>query len=103
MEDNYTRYAKVFKAFCDENRLVILQMLGSGEKCACKLQDELSIGQPTLSHHMKILCESGVVNARKSGKWTYYSINPSGRRMAIDLLNQLTEIDSTDPDCDCME
>lgn len=103
MENNYARYAKVFKAFCDDNRLVILQMLRSGEKCACKLQDVLNIGQPTLSHHMKILCESGVVNARKAGKWTYYSINPSGRRMAIDLLTQLSEITRNEPDCDCQE
>ena len=103
MEDANTRHARVFKAFCDENRLVILQMLRSGEKCACKLQDVLSIGQSTLSHHMKILCESGIVNARKEGKWTYYSINPAGRGMAIELLTQLTEVTSDEPDCDCRE
>ena len=103
MENENTKYAKVFKAFCDENRLVILRMLCGGEKCACKLQDVLSIGQSTLSHHMKILCESGIVNARKEGKWTYYSINPAGREMAMQLLAQFTEVTSTEPDRDCQD
>ena len=49
----------ICKALSDENRLRILQMLRSGEKCACKLLEELNISQPTLSHHMKILCDSG--------------------------------------------
>lgn len=52
---NHSEDAKVFKAFCDVNRLRILEMLSTGEKCACKLLDELQIGQSTLSHHMKIL------------------------------------------------
>ena len=103
MENENTKHAKVFKAFCDENRLAILQMLCGGEKCACKLQDVLSIGQSTLSHHMKILCESGIVNARKEGKWMYYSINPAGREMAMQLLKQFTEVTSTEPDRDCQD
>ena len=56
--------AKVFKAFCDENRLQILEMLRSGEKCACVLLENLQISQSTLSHHMKILCDSGIVASR---------------------------------------
>ena len=103
MENENTKHAKVFKAFCDENRLTILQMLCSGEKCACKLQDALSIGQPTLSHHMKILCESEIVNARKEGKWTYYSINPAARELGFQLMTQYTEVTSNEPDCDCQE
>ena len=62
---NYQNNAKVFKAFCDENRLAILDMLRTGEKCACDLLEELHITQPTLSHHMKILCDAGVVQGRK--------------------------------------
>ena len=49
--------ALIFKAFCDENRVRILNLLRGGEKCACRLLEELSISQPTLSHHMKILVE----------------------------------------------
>ena len=52
MKNNYQNNAKVFKAFCDENRLMILEMLQSGEKCACHLLDNLNISQYTLSHDM---------------------------------------------------
>nr|MDD6334979.1 metalloregulator ArsR/SmtB family transcription factor [bacterium] len=88
MASEYTEVAKVFKAFCDENRLQILEMLHSGEKCACKLLDELHIGQSTLSHHMRILCDSGVVRGRKEGKWVHYSIDPKGAERAKQLLEQ---------------
>ncbi len=81
---------RTFKAFCDENRLQILAMLRSGEKCACKLLEELHIGQSTLSHHMKILCDSGIVVGRKEGKWVHYRIDPEGSAQAIALLTQLT-------------
>ena len=82
--------ARIFKAFCDENRLMILEMLQSGEKCACVLLVKLKVGQSTLSHHMKILIESGIVSARKQGKWTYYSISVAGCGVAVKLLQELT-------------
>lgn len=66
---------KIFKALGDDNRLRILNIIGHQEVCACKLLEFLDIGQPTLSHHMKILCDSGVITARKDGKWTHYKIN----------------------------
>lgn len=88
----YEKNAKVFKAFCDENRLMILELLQTGEKCACKLLEDLKIGQSTLSHHMKILCDSGVVSARKEGKWIHYSICPEGSEYAKELLDKITEI-----------
>ena len=55
MKNNHLNHAQVFKAFCDENRLMILEMLHSGEKCACILLEKLEISQPTLSHYTKIL------------------------------------------------
>lgn len=67
--------ALICKALGDSNRLQIVQMLSDGEKCGCKLLEKFEITQPTLSHHMKILCECGLVNARKEGKWSYYSLN----------------------------
>ena len=108
MASSYKETAIVFKAFCDENRLQILEMLRSGEKCACMLLDELQISQSTLSHHMKILCDSGIVQGRKEGKWVHYSIDPAGAERARKLLNlQITLTDSTDSDmenvCCCME
>ena len=92
MENIYTLNSRVFRAFCDENRLMILEMLQTGEKCACHLLDQMNISQSTLSHHMKILCESGIVVSRKEGKWTYYSISSEGSEYAVELLKQLTEV-----------
>ena len=79
----------MFKALCDENRIKILQLLLDGEKCACKLLEEMSITQPTLSHHMKILVDSGIVNGRKEGKWMHYSISETGIDKAIEYLMYL--------------
>ena len=102
MASEYAAAAKVFKAFCDENRLQILGLLRSGEKCACKLLDELQIGQSTLSHHMKILCDSGVVRGRKEGKWVHYSIDPAGAEQARQrLAQQLTLLPFPEKDRDC--
>lgn len=86
--------ALIFKAFCDENRIRIIKMLRSGEKCACKLLEELNVTQPTLSHHMKILCDSGIVVGRKEGKWTHYSISTEGADYACKCLKEMTMVDS---------
>lgn len=82
--------ARIFKAFCDENRLTILERLREGEKCACELLESLSISQSTLSHHMKILCESGIVQCRVAGKWTHYSLSPDDCAQAVALLKKIT-------------
>ena len=86
----YLDSTKVFMAFCDDTRLKVLEILRGGEKSASVLLKQVSVGQSTLSHHMKILVDSGIVTARKVNKWTYYSICESGREYAIDLLNRLT-------------
>lgn len=93
--------AIIFKAFCDENRIKILQLLITGEKCACMLLEEIKITQPTLSHHMKILCDSGVVTGRKDGKWTHYSISPEGSAYAMNCLQALTQIEVKDKKMSC--
>ena len=86
------RTALVFKALCDENRIRILKLLCGGEKCACKLLQELNISQSTLSHHMKILCDSGIVTGRKEGTWMHYSISSEGAQAAKELLTELTTV-----------
>lgn len=86
-----SEYMRVFKAFTDESRVRVLELLCDGEQCACVLLDDLKIKQPTLSHHMKILCDSGLVTSRKEGKWNYYSINESGCTYASFLINALKE------------
>ena len=95
MENEHSEHAKIFKAFCDEHRLKILKELRNGEKCACVLLNELDISQSTLSHHMGILCKSGIVSSRKEGKWTYYSIDPDGCAYAKELMCQLTLVTDT--------
>lgn len=67
--------ALICKALGDPNRLRIVKMLSDGEKCGCKLLEAFDITQPTLSHHMRILCECGLVETRKEGKWSHYSLN----------------------------
>lgn len=94
MEDQYKKDAAIFKALSDTNRLKILELLRSGEKCACVLLDKLEIGQSTLSHHMKILCDSGIVASRPEGKWTHYSIDPEGSLFAQELLRALTTVNT---------
>lgn len=93
--------AVIFKAFCDENRIRILKLLRTGEKCGCRLLEELRVTQPTLSHHMKILCDSGVVVGRKEGKWTHYSISPDGAAYAALCLTALTSVDAQGDDASC--
>ena len=83
------RTALLFKAFGDENRIRILKLLGSEEKCACRLLAQMHISQPTLSHHMKILCDSGIVQGRKEGKWMHYRIRPEGLQEIRDFLQAL--------------
>ena len=88
MASAYNETVKVFKAFCDENRLKILEQLRTGEKCACRLLEDLHITQPTLSHHMKILCDADIVQGHKDGKWVHYSLNPAGAERAKKLLEE---------------
>ncbi|MGN0579601.1 MAG: ArsR/SmtB family transcription factor [Ruminococcus sp.] len=91
----------LFKALCDENRLQILRLLQDGEKCACKLLEELNITQPTLSHHMKLLCDSELVIGRKEGKWMHYSISSEGAEIAVNVLKELTKTSKNECSSGC--
>ena len=95
MANPYVEQAKVMKAFCDENRLRVLEMLTSGEKCACMLLAHLQIGQPALSYHMKILTESGIVESRQAGKWTHYRLSEAGGAYALELVRSFTTMKET--------
>ena len=67
--------ALICKALSDVNRLQIVQLLTSGEKCASELLEHFAITQPTLSHHMKVLSDCGLLNTRKEGVKIYYALN----------------------------
>lgn len=90
----YQETAKVFKALCDPKRLAILEQLRSGEKCACVLQEPMDLTQSGLSYHMKILCDSGLVDSRQEGKWTHYRLSEAGRDEAVRLLLAVTTPDA---------
>lgn len=90
----YQETAKVFKALCDPKRLAILDQLRSGEKCACVLQEPMDLTQSGLSYHMKILCDSGLVDSRQEGKWTHYRLSEAGRDEAVRLLLAVTTPDA---------
>ena len=89
MQDRYTEDAIIFKALCDEKRLRIIALLKNQEKCACSLIEDMQIGQSSLSYHMKILCESGIITSRQDGKWTHYRINPEGCAYALKRLQKI--------------
>ncbi len=95
----YEERAKIFKALSDERRLRILELLHHGEKCTCILTEEVNMPQSSLSYHMKILCEAGIVTRREDGKWTHYQINKPGSEKAIAVLCEITATDKTDADC----
>lgn len=92
--NTYQENARVFKALCDPKRLAILEQLRSGEKCACVLQEPMELTQSGLSYHMKILCDSGLVESRQDGKWTHYKLSRSGRDRVVSLLIQITTPDA---------
>ena len=82
--------AAICKAMSDINRLRIIEMLIQGEKCGCNLLDELQVTQPTLSHHMKVLSDCGLVISRKDGKWQHYSINRNKFKENNEYITSIT-------------
>lgn len=82
--------ARIFKAFADENRIAILKILKEGEKCGLEILEEMNISQSTLSHHMKILCDSGVTESRRDGKQVYYRISAERAELAADYMRELS-------------
>lgn len=97
---NVIDVAVICKALSDSNRVQIIEMLSQGEKCACKLLEQFNITQPTLSHHMKILCECELVNVRKEGKWSHYSINKKTLRSFQTMIKALDKEEGSDDLCD---
>jgi ArsR family transcriptional regulator len=79
-------YTKILKALSDDTRIQIFEMLRGGTLCACKILEKLNITQPTLSHHMKVLCDCGLVQAEREWKWTYYSLVCPKLNELIDFL-----------------
>jgi ArsR family transcriptional regulator len=98
MDQAYAAYVPLFKAVSDETRLKIIDMLSCGEMCACAILEQFSISQSTLSYHMKILTESGLVNGVRDGAWMRYTLN---KDKTNEVLAFITKITSAKEDCIC--
>lgn len=86
------RTALVFKALADPNRLRLLSIVkgsGEGEACVCDLTEPLDLGQPTVSHHLKILVDAGLLHREKRGTWAYYSLVPGALEQTAGLVATL--------------
>ena len=101
MNRDYKEYALMMKALGDESRVKIFHMLADGELCACKVLEEFEITQPTLSYHMKILCDCGLVNGRRDGIWMKYTINREVYDQLKDFLNQIDPSEKEHNSCVC--
>jgi ArsR family transcriptional regulator, arsenate/arsenite/antimonite-responsive transcriptional repressor len=76
-EEARRELAARFKALADPARIAIVNRLaGAGEVCVCAFVDDLGLSQPTVSHHLRILREAGLVEARRRGTWAYYRLVP---------------------------
>jgi len=88
-EMNNEHFALISKALSDPNRLQIIQMITDQERCACKLLEHFNISQPTLSHHMRILSDCNLIQTRKDGKWSHYSMNMETMEAYKNYVNML--------------
>ncbi len=79
------RAVSLFHALSDETRLSILEMLRAGERCVCDLQEELGAAQSRLSFHLRVLKDAGLVDDRREGRWSYYTIVPGALAEVHDL------------------
>lgn len=97
---NYQKLAELLKVVAEPNRLKIIEILSCGEMCACDILSYFNFTQPTLSHHLKVLENSGLVVVKKKGKWHHYSLNP---KKASFIVNELTKIMSNTENCPCKD
>jgi ArsR family transcriptional regulator len=86
------RLTAMLKALADPNRLEILRVVAAqpGPVCACDIVDRFDLAQPTISHHLKILCDAGLLISRKSGLWRFYSPDPEGLQRINELPSLIT-------------
>lgn len=91
-EPSYKEFATIFKALSDETRLRVIDMLSCKEMSACDILSNFTLSQSTLSYHMKILIEAGVVDARREGLWTKYSINDDTFNRIMDFMPELYKL-----------
>jgi ArsR family transcriptional regulator len=82
--------AQVFKALADPVRLRLVSLIGAhegGEVCVCELTDAFDLTQPTISHHLKVLREAGIIGSERRGTWVYYRLEPAALERMGALLS----------------
>ncbi|MEV4649529.1 metalloregulator ArsR/SmtB family transcription factor [Saccharopolyspora sp. NPDC049357] len=87
--DQAADLAKVFKAIGEPVRLRLLSLIAShagGEACVCDLTDAFELSGPTISHHLKVLREAGVIEGDRRGTWIYYRVKPDTLRLLAESL-----------------
>ena len=91
-------FIKVMKALSDPNRVKLLKMLQTRMMCVCEVQAALGIAQPTVSKHLKLLEDAGLVSRKKEGLWVNYSLTDGSRSpYAATLLGNLKHWLANDP------
>jgi len=88
-EESAAGLARMFKALADPIRLRLLSVIashGGGEVCVCDLIGPFNVSQPTISHHLKVLREAGLVDSERRGTWVYYWVLPAALARLSDLL-----------------
>ena len=81
--------AQVFKALADPVRLRLVSMIGAhqgGEVCVCELTTAFDLTQPTISHHLKVLREAGIIDGERRGTWVYYRLETAALERMAALL-----------------
>ena len=84
------RYARLLKAVAEPTRLRLVSLIAAQENreaCVCDLTEPVGLGQPTVSHHLKILVDAGILHREKRGVWAYYSIVPGALERAAAVLS----------------
>lgn len=84
------RFAQLLKAVAEPTRLRLVSLIAAQENheaCVCDLTEPIGLGQPTVSHHLKILVDAGILHREKRGVWAYYSIIPGALERAAAVLS----------------
>ena len=88
---DFAKESKIFKALSEPVRLQIIDLISCGEMCACEILEFIAISQSTLSHHMNVLIECGLVSSRKDATWVYYTINSEGKKDLHRMIDGLMD------------
>ncbi|MBE6050896.1 MAG: helix-turn-helix transcriptional regulator [Clostridium sp.] len=102
MNEKFDKYAKILKALSDQNRLKIISILSCEEQCGCEILNHFDFTQPTLSHHMKVLMDCGLVISRKEGTWCRYKLNCENSKELLQLLYEIMNNNNNNiNNCNC--